>query len=72
MIDAEKALEGLGGGPLAVVCIGLAAAVLILWRAYDRVQEARHSDSRESLKAINEVNRALDALTNALRGDGRG
>lgn len=62
------------GLPGAVI-LGLAYAVLHLFRAYDKVQSDRVKDSRESSREIREIaeasNSSIDALTRVLDREGR-
>lgn len=74
-MDTVKFIEVYGIPGAAV--LGLAFAVVQLWKAYSDVQNRRIEDTREAAKEIREIaeasNSAIDALTRMLeRGAGRG
>ncbi|WP_295038189.1 hypothetical protein [Sulfitobacter sp.] len=58
-----------------VVILGLAYACLHLFRSYEKVQNDRIKDSRESAREIREIaeasNSSMDALTRVLELEGR-
>lgn len=62
------------GLPGAVI-LGLSYACLYLFRAYEKVQNDRIKDSRESAREIREIaeasNSSMDALTRVLELEGR-
>ncbi len=62
------------GLPGAVI-LGLSYACLLLFRAYDKVQNNRVQDNRENSREIREIaeasNSSIDALTRVLDREGR-
>lgn len=72
MMAPEEIVRELGGGIPAIVILALAIAVAALWRRNQSIQDGRLNDVKDANKAhadlSREVNRTLDALTQAIRG----
>ncbi len=68
----DKVLEGfLNQGVLGLVIVGLAFAVIYLFKAYQNIQEQRIAESRECIKAIESNTNTLETLTEVLRERGK-
>ena len=68
----DKVIQGfLDQGVLGLVIIGLAIAVVYLFKAYQNIQELRIAESRESIKAIEQNTNTLETMTEVLRERGK-
>ena len=59
-VDASEILKALGGGPIAVMVLGMALAIVFLWRRYVATQDARISDQKEHTAQLIETMRTVD------------
>lgn len=55
------------GGVLGLIIVALGYVCWNLWKKYDEIQEKRISESRESIKAIEQNTNTLDTLAELLR-----
>ena len=68
----DKVLQGfLDQGVLGLVIVGLAFAVVYLFKAYQNIQEQRIAESREAIKAIESNTNTLETMTEVLRERGK-
>lgn len=69
-IDWSELLEK--GGLSLVVIVGLAWALLHMWRRLNAVQDARIQDQKEHTAQIIETTRLVDTVLGAVEGRRRG
>ena len=61
----DTVITELGGGPLAIIIIGLAVAVGVLWRRLTVVQDAWRADQKEHSSQLVDVIKATENLAKA-------
>lgn len=64
----DRVITELGGGPLAIIIVGLVVAVGVLWRRLTVVQDARITDQKQHSSQLVDAITATADVVKAMEG----